>query len=59
MVPPTQAPQRSQDQVKHDPQRIHELIKHEPQMQSQDQDLMNVVQLGFQVINSEKYWKQN
>lgn len=56
MVPPTQAPQRSQEQSKHESQRIHELIKHEPQMQGQndDQDLMNV-QLGFQVINSEKY----
>lgn len=57
MVPPSQAPQRSQDQGKHETQRIHELIKHEPQMQSQNDDLMNVVQLGFQVINSEKYWK--
>ena len=59
LVPTTasQAPQRNQEQSKHESQRIHELIKHEPQMQMQndEQDLMNVVQLGFQVINSEKY----
>lgn len=48
MVPPTTP---SQEPIKHEP------IKHEPQlhMQNDDQDLMNVVQLGFQVINSEKY----
>lgn len=38
---------QTQDQIKHEPQ-LH--------VQNDDQELMNVVQLGFQVINSEKYW---
>lgn len=49
----------NQEQVKLEnlPQRIQEVIKHEPQsiQIANDEDLMNVVQLGFQVINSEKY----
>lgn len=51
----SQASQRGQEQNKE--QRIHELIKNEPPLhvQNDDQDLMNVVQLGFQVINAEKY----
>ena len=59
MVQPTI---QNQDQIKLEsvPQRtIQEIIKHEPPLHgaNDDQDLMNVVQLGFQVINTEKYWK--
>jgi uncharacterized Zn-finger protein len=56
MVPPSIS---NQEQIKleHLPQRIQEVIKHEPPMNvpNDEQDLMNVVQLGFQVINSDKY----
>jgi len=35
---------------------IEELIKHEPPpLHGQIEEAMNIVQLGFQVINSEKY----
>jgi uncharacterized Zn-finger protein len=57
MVPPSISNQEQQIKLEHLPQRIQEVIKHEPPLNvaNDDQDLMNVVQLGFQVINSDKY----
>ena len=53
-----QPPMPNPDQIKlENIPRIQEIIKHEPPLHvtTDDQDLMNVVQLGFQVINTEKY----
>ena len=45
----------NQENVKQESQRM-EIIKNEPQSHmANDEELLNVVQLGFQVINTEKY----